>query len=79
MKHLIAILAMAFATAACAKEEPKKPVEKPAVTQKVEEKKVEDKKVEENTNCVKKDKNGKCPPLPKSPKPTPKKPVPTTK
>jgi hypothetical protein len=24
-------------------------------------------------NCVKKDKNGKCPPAPKSPKPTPKK------
>ena len=63
MKQLIAILVMAFATAACAKEEPKKPVEKPAVTQ----------KVEENTNCVKKDKNGKCPPLPNSPKPTPKK------
>jgi hypothetical protein len=28
----------------------------------------------EVTNCVKKDKNGKCPPPPKSPKPTPKKP-----
>ena len=68
MKQLIAILVMAFATAACAKEEPKKPVEKPAVTQKVE-----GKKVEENTNCVKKDKKGKCPPLPNSPKPTPKK------
>lgn len=27
----------------------------------------------EVTNCVKKDKNGKCPPPPKSPKPTPKK------
>ena len=27
----------------------------------------------ENNNCVKKDKNGKCPPLPDSPKPTPKK------
>jgi hypothetical protein len=27
----------------------------------------------ENTNCVKKDKNGKCPALPNSPKPTPKK------
>lgn len=26
-----------------------------------------------NDNCVKKDKNGKCPPLPDSPKPTPKK------
>ena len=26
-----------------------------------------------NDNCVKKDKAGKCPPLPNSPKPTPKK------
>jgi hypothetical protein len=29
----------------------------------------------QNDNCVKKDKNGKCPPLPQSPKPTPKKPA----
>ena len=29
----------------------------------------------EVTNCVKKDKNGKCPPPPNSPKPTPKKKV----
>jgi hypothetical protein len=29
----------------------------------------------QNDNCVKKDKNGKCPPLPKSEKPTPKKKV----
>jgi hypothetical protein len=29
----------------------------------------------QNDNCVKKDKQGKCPPLPKSPKPTPKKKV----
>ena len=28
---------------------------------------------QENTNCVKKDKQGKCPATPKSPKPTPKK------
>lgn len=27
----------------------------------------------QNDNCVKKDKNGKCPALPNSPKPTPKK------
>ena len=52
---------MAVGTAACAKEEPKKPADKPAVVQ--------------NDNCVKKDKKGKCPPLPNSPKPTPKKPV----
>ena len=61
MKTLIFALMMAVGTAACAKEEPKKPAEKPAVV--------------ENTNCVKKDKNGKCPPLPKSAKPTPKKPA----
>lgn len=30
-------------------------------------------KAVQNDNCVKKDKNGKCPPLPDSPKPTPKK------
>jgi hypothetical protein len=41
------------------KEEPKKEVVAPV----------------ENNNCVKKDKNGKCPPLPNSPKPTPKKPA----
>jgi hypothetical protein len=33
--------------------------------------KVADKPAE--TNCVKKDKKGNCPPPPKSPKPTPKK------
>ena len=32
-----------------------------------------DAKAVQNDNCVKKDKNGKCPPLPDSPKPTPKK------
>jgi hypothetical protein len=61
MKAFITALMMVFATAACAKEEPQKPAEKPAVV--------------ENNNCVKKDKNGKCPPLPNSPKPTPKKPA----
>ena len=29
----------------------------------------------QNENCVKKDKNGKCPPAPKGDKPTPKKKV----
>jgi hypothetical protein len=52
---------MAVSTVACAKEEPKKPADKAVVVQ--------------NDNCVKKDKNGKCPPLPDSPKPTPKKPA----
>lgn len=37
--------------------------------------KKEDPKAVQNDNCVKKDKNGKCPPLPDSPKPTPKKKV----
>ncbi len=37
--------------------------------------KKEDSKAVQNDNCVKKDKNGKCPPLPNSPKPTPKKKV----
>jgi hypothetical protein len=32
-----------------------------------------DQKAVQNDNCVKKDKQGKCPPLPNSPKPTPKK------
>ena len=32
-----------------------------------------DAKPAEATNCVKKDKNGKCPPPPKGEKPTPKK------
>jgi hypothetical protein len=55
---------LAFGTVACAKEEPKKEEPKKEVVAPVE-----------NNNCVKKDKNGKCPPLPKSPKPTPKKPA----
>jgi flagellar basal body L-ring protein FlgH len=59
MKTLIFALMMAVGTTACAKEEPKKPAEKPAVV--------------ENTNCVKKDKKGNCPPAPKGEKPTPKK------
>jgi hypothetical protein len=61
MKTLIFATMMAVSTVACAKEEPKKPADKAAVVQ--------------NDNCVKKDKNGKCPPLPDSPKPTPKKPA----
>jgi hypothetical protein len=62
MKSLVFAVMLAVGTVACAKEEPKKEDPKAAV-------------VQENDNCVKKDKNGKCPPLPKSPKPTPKKPV----
>ena len=37
------------------------------------EKKVVTTKSEQNNNCVKKDKNGKCPELPKGTKPKPKK------
>lgn len=61
MKFLATIALAAFTTMTFAKEEPKKPADKPAAVQ--------------NDNCVKKDKNGKCPPLPNSPKPTPKKPA----
>ena len=60
----IAIAAvMAVSVAAIASE----PVKAPASTA----------SAAENTNCVKKDKTGKCPPLPDSPKPTPKKKVET--
>jgi putative hemolysin len=64
MKSVVFALMMAFGTVACAKEEPKKQEPKKEVVAPVE-----------NNNCVKKDKNGKCPPLPNSPKPTPKKPA----
>ena len=57
MKALILALAVAFGTTTFAAEPAKKEAT-PAV---------------QNDNCVKKDKQGKCPPLPKSPKPTPKK------
>jgi hypothetical protein len=58
MKHLIALVVTAFALSAFAAEPAKAPASASAT---------------ENTNCVKKDKAGKCPPLPDSPKPTPKK------
>ena len=58
MKHLIALVVTAFALSAFAAEPAKAPASASAT---------------ENTNCVKKDKSGKCPPLPDSPKPTPKK------
>lgn len=64
MKSLLAIVLLAFSVTAMAdKSEPvavkttPNPVVEPV----------------KNDNCVKKDKNGKCPPLPNSPKPTPKK------
>mgnify|MGYP003338041809 CR=1 FL=1 len=61
MKLVLALLfSLGVAITAYAADAPKK-----------DEKAVEQKK--ENDNCVKKDKNGKCPPLPDSPKPTPKK------
>jgi hypothetical protein len=58
MKSIIALVALAFATAsfACnAHESAKKEEKKPEV------------------NCVTKDKKGDCPPAPKGEKPTPKK------
>ena len=61
MKSAIAALAVVFATGVFAQ-----PAKQP-------EPKKEEAKAVQNDNCVKKDKNGKCPPLPNSPKPTPKK------
>ena len=58
MKNLIASVLIAVATSAIAAE-PAKPATPASAAQ--------------NDNCVKKDKNGKCPALPDSPKPTPKK------
>ena len=59
MKALITTVMLAFATLTVHAAEPakKEPV----------------KQEKQNDNCVKKDKNGKCPPLPKGNKPTPKK------
>jgi hypothetical protein len=58
MKTLIAATMLVFASASFAAEPAKKDAKAaPAAEQ----------------NCVKKDKNGKCPPAPKSEKPTPKK------
>ena len=57
MKALITSVLLAFASMTFAADLPTKP----------------DAKAVQNDNCVKKDKNGKCPPLPDSPKPTPKK------
>jgi Ni/Co efflux regulator RcnB len=59
MKTLITIVALAFATASFAQ-----PAKQPA-PEKIAAK--------EQTNCVTKDKNGKCPPAPKSEKPHAKK------
>jgi len=59
MKSLIALVALAFASLSFAAEPVKKEEAKaPAKTE---------------ANCVTKDKSGKCPPAPKSEKPTPKK------
>jgi hypothetical protein len=57
MKYFITAIMLSFATLSIQAAEPAKK-DAPAV---------------QNDNCVKKDKNGKCPPLPNSPKPTPKK------
>lgn len=65
MNRIFAILAFVFATTACA-QGAKQPEGIIKVPESVPEKKQEQ-------NCVKKDKNGKCPPPPNSPKPTPKK------
>jgi hypothetical protein len=62
MKSLVAAIMLTFAAVSVNATAPAKKEEpKPTAVQ--------------NDNCVKKDKNGKCPPLPNSPKPTPKKPA----
>ena len=61
MKSLIVAVAMVFATGVMAQDKGQ-PVYGKTTPNAVQ-----------NDNCVKKDKNGKCPPLPNSPKPTPKK------
>lgn len=68
---IITLLTFAFATAACEQS-----VKQPEGIVKVPETVIEKK---QEPNCVKKDKNGKCPPPPSSPKPTPKKPIDSSK
>ena len=65
MKYFIAALTLAFASMTMA--QPAKQPDPAKIAAK------------EELNCVKKDKQGKCPPAPKSPKPTPKKKAETTK
>lgn len=67
MKTAIFVAMLAIATTACGKEKEAAVTPTPVATVTAPA---------ENDNCVKKDKNGKCPPLPKSPKPTPKLPIP---
>lgn len=68
MKALLTTVLMMFATVSFANSHDKKADAKadakPAAT-----------KPAENTNCVKKDKDGKCPPAPAGEKPTPKAPA----
>lgn len=68
MKALVIALALMFGTSVFAAD--------PAAQKAAEVAKADAAKAKkDNDNCVKKDKNGKCPPLPDSPKPTPKKKV----
>lgn len=81
IKNILTVLTISGLLVACAQEENQSQVtpEKPAVVvpEKQPEVKPEPPKVETkpqlNNNCVTKDKNGNCPPLPNSPRPTPKK------
>lgn len=63
MKSLVLAIALAFASTSYAADSKAADVAKADAA----------KQAVQNDNCVKKDKNGKCPPLPKSAKPTPKK------
>ena len=74
MKTIAITFLMVFGLAACAQPvTPQSPVVAPKVEEKVEPPKVEPKKEQpKELNCVTRDKNGKCPPPPNSPRPTPK-------
>ena len=65
MRVLVILMAAVVSTSVFASDVPLPPV-RPKEFKQIE-------KPSANTNCVKKDKNGKCPPLPNSPRPTPKK------
>lgn len=79
-KNILVVVTISAFLASCAQEPEKQPqvtTEKPAVVApevKPEPPKVEPKpQPQQNNNCVTKDKNGNCPPLPNSPRPSPKK------
>lgn len=67
MNKLLVILFVAFTTTACAQgaKQPESIIQLPQPV-------TETKTIDKAENCVRKDAQGKCPPLPNSPRPTPK-------